>query len=158
TGDAIILQSTGNFDNEAGAGAFTTGAGGRYLVFLHDPSNVVTRGGLTAGNFYGQSYNNPVTTPSSSFGSRFVFETQPTLTVTANSFALTYGAATPTLTYGVTGVVNGDPQAEAYTGTPNLSTGYVSGSPVSGSPYTITAAQGGLTSPIGYLFNFVNGQ
>jgi filamentous hemagglutinin family protein len=154
-GDAIVLQSTGDFTNVAGAGVFTTAAGGRYLIFLHDPSDVLNEGGLTAGNFYGLSYP---TAPASSFGSRFVFETQPTLTVTGSNHTVTYGDATPSLSYTVTGIRTDDlSDPQVYTGAPTIGSAYVAGSSVSGSPYVVTVSQNTLTSPIGYLIDRVDG-
>src|SRR5690606_39021170 len=45
-----------------------------------------------------------------------------TLTVTAENKSVTYGDATPTLTYTITGFVNSENQGSATTGSPSLST------------------------------------
>ena len=77
------------------------------------------------------------------------------LTVTANNLARTYGAANPTLTYTMTGFVNGDTQTSATAGSPSLTTTTTSASPAG--TYAITAAQGTL-SAANYSFVFVNGK
>ena len=76
------------------------------------------------------------------------------LTVTANSFTITYGQNTPTLTYSLSGFVNGDNQGNSTSGQPGLTT-TAPAIPPAGS-YPITATQGSLTSSK-YIFVFVNG-
>jgi hypothetical protein len=79
-----------------------------------------------------------------------------TLTVTADNKSRYYGAANPTLTYGITGFVNSDP-ASVVSGTPALSTTATAGSapgpyaiavdvsPLSAANYTFQPANGTLT-------------
>ena len=76
------------------------------------------------------------------------------LTVTANNQHMVEGAAVPTLTYTITGFVNGDTQSSATTGTPSLSTTATSSSAVGNYPITITA---GTLASTRYTFTFVNG-
>ena len=76
------------------------------------------------------------------------------LTVTANNAGMIYGGGVPTLTYVMTGFVNGDTQGTATSGQPSLSTAATSSSPVGA--YTIFAAQGTLAAA-NYTFSFVNG-
>lgn len=61
------------------------------------------------------------------------------LTVTADNQTKAYGAAIPTLTASYTGLVNGDTGASLTT-QPTVSTAATAASPVSGSPYAITAS------------------
>ena len=75
------------------------------------------------------------------------------LTVTANNAVRTVGAANPTLTYTVTGFVNGDTGA-VVSGTASLATAATPSSPVG--TYPITFATAGLASS-SYTFNYVNG-
>jgi hypothetical protein len=79
------------------------------------------------------------------------------LTITADDQSKVYGAALPTLTASITGFQNGETLATSdVTGSPSLSTTATAGSPVAGSPYSITAAQGSLSSG-NYSFSFVDG-
>jgi arabinogalactan endo-1,4-beta-galactosidase len=77
----------------------------------------------------------------------------PVLTVTATSPQRSYGAANPTLSYAITGYVNGD-NSSVVSGTPSLSTPAAASSP-SGN-YPITVGLGTLQSS-NYTFSFVNG-
>ncbi|MDX9881859.1 MAG: MBG domain-containing protein [Prolixibacteraceae bacterium] len=78
------------------------------------------------------------------------------LTVTADNKTVTYGDATPSLTYTMTGFVNSETEASAVTGTPLLSTAYVNTTPVASSPVTITIVTGSLAAA-NYSFSLVNG-
>jgi len=78
------------------------------------------------------------------------------LTVTANNFDQTPGSPIPTLTYTITGFVNGDTQATATTGVPDLSTTATTTS--APGPYPITITQGTLKANTNnYSLTFVNG-
>jgi uncharacterized membrane protein len=79
--------------------------------------------------------------------------TPVTLTVTANDAGKVYGAANPTFTDTITGLVNGD-DSSVVSGLASLSTTATAGSGVG--TYTITAAQGSL-SAANYSFTFGNG-
>ncbi len=76
------------------------------------------------------------------------------LTVTANNLTMKKGAAVPTLTYAMTGFVNGDSQAKATTGKPALSTTATSTSPTGRYPITV---QAGTLAAANYNIAFVNG-
>jgi MBG domain-containing protein len=77
-----------------------------------------------------------------------------TLKVTPNVAVMTYGAAIPTLTYSMTGFVNGDTQARTSTGLPQLTTTAKAGAAVGS--YPITAVSGTLAAA-NYTFQFVAG-
>jgi hypothetical protein len=77
----------------------------------------------------------------------------PTLTVTADNQARTYGTANPIFTVSYNGFVNGD-GTNVLTGAPALSTSAGTNSPVGN--YTITVSQGTLGAT-NYIFQFVNG-
>ncbi len=77
-----------------------------------------------------------------------------TLTVTANSAARLYGAENPTLTYTITGYVNGDTSA-VVSGTASLTTTATVTSVVG--TYPITFAAESLTAPTYYSFTYVSG-
>ncbi len=79
---------------------------------------------------------------------------QAVLTVTADNATRQYGQDNPTLTYTMTGFVNGDTQGTATSGAPSLSTTATPTSPVGN--YTITITQGTLTAQ-NYSFVLVNG-
>ncbi|HWY68333.1 MAG TPA: MBG domain-containing protein [Terriglobales bacterium] len=75
------------------------------------------------------------------------------LTVTAQNASRAYGAANPTFTANITGLVNGDTQS-VVSGSPSLST---TATPASGvGSYAITASAGTLTAT-NYTFSFVPG-
>jgi sugar lactone lactonase YvrE len=76
------------------------------------------------------------------------------LTVTAASLTKKQGGANPPLTDSITGKVNGDTSAEAYSGAPSLSTTATTTSPVG--TYPIKVAIGTLTSK-NYTFKLVDG-
>lgn len=76
------------------------------------------------------------------------------LTVTATSASMASGSAVPSLTYTITGFVNGDTAATATAGTPTETTTATSSSPAG--TYPITIAQGTLAAA-NYTFNFTNG-
>jgi hypothetical protein len=81
--------------------------------------------------------------------------TAATLTVTADNQARIYGASNPTLTYTITGFVNGDTIA-VVSGAASCTTTATPTSPASGNPYPITCTQGTL-SAANYSFQFVSG-
>jgi RHS repeat-associated protein len=73
------------------------------------------------------------------------------LTVTADDQSMTYGDSVPTLTVSYSGLVNGD---TAPSTPPTVSTTATSSSPVSGSPYDISAS--GASDP-NYTISYVDG-
>ena len=75
------------------------------------------------------------------------------LTVTANSFTISYGQALPALTDNITGFVNGDPTT-VVTGTPGLSTTATANSSAGSYPITVST---GTLSAANYDFLYVNG-
>ncbi|MDO8468955.1 MAG: Ig-like domain repeat protein [Candidatus Peribacter sp.] len=79
------------------------------------------------------------------------------LTVTADNFSRDYGAADPIFTASYNGFQNSEVLATSgVTGSPSLTTTAILSSPVSGNPYTITAAVGSLVAA-NYSFSFVDG-
>src|SRR5207247_7815331 len=84
--------------------------------------------------------------------------TKAGLTVTANDTNRVYGATNPVFTASYSGFVNGETLGTSdVTGSPSLTTAATPGSAVSGSPYTITAAVGSLSSG-NYSFALADGQ
>jgi Tfp pilus assembly protein PilE len=77
------------------------------------------------------------------------------LTVTADSLTNVYGSPMPPLTWSYQGFTNGE-GTNVLSGAPSLSTNLSSGSPVAGSPYTITITNGTLSAS-NYTFVFVDG-
>ena len=76
------------------------------------------------------------------------------LVITANNQTKVYGQADPTLTVGYAGLVNGDTPASLTT-PPKVTTTATTLSPVSGSPYAITAS--GAVDP-DYTISYVGGK
>ena len=88
--------------------------------------------------------------------------TQAVLTVKANSFTISQGAAPPALTYTITGLATGDTALNTYAGLPSLTTTATRTS-LAGT-YTITITQGTLAlltsagkKGANYVFAFVDG-
>jgi streptogramin lyase len=79
---------------------------------------------------------------------------QATLTVTAQSTQRAFGKANPALLYQISGFVNGD-TAAVVSGTPYLSTAATLNSPAGA--YSISIAQGNISAPSYYSFNFAPG-
>ena len=77
------------------------------------------------------------------------------LTVTADSLTNVYGSPLPALTWSYQGFVNGE-DTNVLSGAPSLSTNLSSGSPVAGSPYTITITNGTLSAS-NYVFTNYSG-
>ena len=76
------------------------------------------------------------------------------LTVTATNAGSVYGAASPSLTYGISGFVNGDSQVTATSGQPVETTTATSTSNVGTYPITLTA---GTLASNNYGFTLMNG-
>jgi hypothetical protein len=76
------------------------------------------------------------------------------LLFTANNETAVFGTAVPPYTYTVTGYVNGDSAATAFTGNPSLTT--TPAAPTTAGTYTITAATGSLASS-NYSLAFATG-
>lgn len=96
----------------------------------------------------------PGNLPSS--GSATLTVNKAPLTVTANNLSKVYGAPIPTLTYVITGFVNGD-SPSVVSGTPVLTTPATAASHVAGSPYAIDVAVGGLSATNYDFPNLVDG-
>jgi sugar lactone lactonase YvrE len=110
--------------------------------------------GLPAGNdnitanYLGDSVNAGSTGSTS-------FSVQPAvLTVTANNLSKYPTQANPTLTYTITGFVNGDTAAKVVTGAPAISTTATASSPAGSYPITVTQ---GTLAATNYTFAFVPG-
>ena len=146
-GDAITVVSK-LFTNNAGPGAFSLTGGGRFRVYSDD-YEAITRGGLIGNNLYNRSFADSVTQA----GNLFIFARQPILTFTADNQTRTYGQAAPTYTFQVSGLVNGDAEAYAYSGAPRL---FDEGSGGAGFD-AIRFDPNTLASEVGYGFDFVNG-
>src|SRR6185369_3874378 len=101
-GAAVVLSSGTSFVNSIGAGAVST-PGGRWVIYSPDPS-VDTFGGLSSGKsaVWGASFDPSLPNPFAALpgGNRYVFSSQPALSVTANPLLKTYDGtatfATPT--------------------------------------------------------------
>ncbi len=156
SGDALILAAAGDFINQAGGAALNVSGGGRWLTFLPDPANNIA-GGLNASPFYNRVFDflTGSYTAIAGTGNRFVYALAPTLSITPDSKAKTYGSANPALTATITGFLAGDTLAGAVTGTPLLSTTATANSAVG--DYSIIGASGSLASDFNYGFQFANG-
>ncbi len=114
SGDAIVLAADGTFTNNAGPMALAADFG-RWLVYSADPRDN-TVGGLSGANYYNVTHalNAPGTIAGTD--NRFLHSMVPTLTVTADDANKVYGAAVPTLTYAVSGLIAGDSATDVLSG------------------------------------------
>lgn len=152
SGNAVVLSAGRRFVNQAGSSALTTGTGGRFLIYSND-WDADTLGGLSAGHLYNRSYANDAPGTIAQAGSQLIYRRQPLLTVTALDASRVYGDANPLLSASVTGLVNGDSAAGAYSGSAvlNTSAGLLSGV----GSYAISPGAGTLASAQGYGFTYV---
>ena len=160
TGDAVILASDGVFTNARGADAVTA-ASGRWLIYTQAVGAPLgstagnTFNGLAGKSYYGSTYDFSAETFSApvNAGNRFVYAYRPTLTVTADSRVVIYDGTVPTTSATITGLVNGDLAADAWSGAAVVSgaTSKAAGT------YVLTANISGLASDLNYAFTPVTG-
>ncbi len=157
-GDAVILASDGVFTNGRGADALTaTNAAGRWLIYTQafgDPAGSTAGNsfnGLAGKSFYGSAYDFGAETfaVAPNAGNRFVYAYQPILAVTPVSQVVTYNGAIPSVSATVTGLVNGDVAADAWSGTP-----VVSGATSKNAGTYVLTASGSLASDLNYGFSY----
>ena len=159
SGDAIVLASDGRFTNLAGAGALSA-SNGRWLVYTQTGGNPGTSdplndfGGLAGTSYYGDAYDfgtgGFATAPNA--GNRFVYGYRPVLTVTPSSLHLVYDGTVPNVTTTITGLVNGDSAANAWSGQ-----AAITGVGSDAGTYPAYGSLGTLSSEMGYAFTFVPG-
>jgi hypothetical protein len=145
--------SGGNFKN-AGAAAITTGSGGAWRIYTGNPTGT-TRGGLAEG---GKRYNVDDGSDPLASGNRLYFRIQPTLTLTADNKAKTYGNANPAFTYSNAGLIDSDLLGAAISSGPSFTvdgTTSTSGQLTAGTPHNIIP--NATASSLGYSLSYVNG-
>ena len=173
-GRAIIVESDGNFVNSVGTGAFSTPSG-TWMVYSQNPPGsgqaiVDDDNGLNQLHLYG---TDPTQTPAYLLAPGLdyqVYSFTPTLTLTAvatgangaGNLDVQYGAATPSLTYTVSGLLSGDTVTSGQTfnqvlsNQPGETTPYAQFSPVGSYPVTFIGSTV-PTSLIGYRLVFASG-
>lgn len=153
--NVIIASRSGAFANQAGANAVLPGSNGRFLIYSDTPDNI-SKGGLSASPLYNHTYAADLPSSITESGNRFVYSLAPEVTLTADNVSRTQGAANPTLSYSVSGLVGGDSQADVFTGTPTLST--TAGNSSANDDYNIDIATGSVVlSDFGYGLNLQDG-
>ena len=159
-GSNVVLSATGNFVNNAGASAVSVSGSGSWLIYSN-ASTGDTFGALNSNNT--AVWGTPVGGAVSATGDRYVFALQPTLTFTSTNDSKTYGSDATTqiqsdfavsgLQSGVANAFLGDTASAVFSGAPVLSSsGTAASAQVSGGPYSITVAQGSVTTLDGYVF------
>jgi hypothetical protein len=152
-GTNLVLVSGRNFVNNSGSSAPLNAGSGRWLVYATDPADN-TLGGMTADfKRYACTYGGSC--PALGSGNGLLYSVTPSLTVTADDKSRTYGAANPSLTYGVSGFIDGDTEGSATSGAASLSTLADTSSNVG--TYDITVSIGTLASELGYQFSLADG-
>ena len=130
----------------------STGASGTFADKNAGTNKTVTINGLALGGTNAENYS--LASPAASTTANI---TPATLTVKADDQTRVYGATNPVFTASYSGFTNGENLGTSgVTGSPSLTTSATPTDPVSGSPYTITAAIGSLTAS-NYTFSFLNG-
>ncbi len=170
TSSALVLNagkataagtSTGGDLIVTGSPTLSVGSGGRATLYsgdISDSSGLSTLVGSGSGNF---RYNSDETTTNYSTalstGTYAIYREQPTLSITADDEAITYGA-TPSLSTTLTGgQVNGDTEAQAISTAASVS---VSGSTSTAGKYTVgahTLTPSSAASGLGYAFSYTSG-
>lgn len=154
TGSDVIIAASSL--NNTGTPATIDTPDGRFLIYL-DTWTGNTLGGLSGLNLYNRTFAlNPPGTIGNPGADYFIYEAQPTLTFTAPSGSRVYyeaasGLPAPTFN----GLINGDTFAQAVGGTPVAT----DTSPINAGvgTYTDAVTTTGVTSLIGYLLVFDNG-
>lgn len=160
SGDAVILASNGVFTNDSDADGVQA-ANGRWLIYSQAAGNP---GGSTSGNnfgglggrsYYGSAYDfgSGAFSGAPNAGNRFVYAYQPTLTVTPVNQRVTYNGQIPTLSALISGLINGDLAADAWSGAPLLS----GATSRNAGTYGLSASLGSLLSDMNYAFSFGSG-
>jgi autotransporter-associated beta strand protein len=137
-------------------GAFSLSAGGRWLTYSRSPaqnSGTIPAPGNAKPNIYNCSFGGPCGATVPATGNHNVYSYQPTLNYVADPASRSYGEPNPAFTGSVTGLVNGDTAADAYSGTATFLSPATSASNVGS--YAIDGS--GLTSDIGYAFAQASG-
>lgn len=153
------IANTTSISATPGAGEtidwYSTASGGSAVS---TGSNLYTPAAVNAGTytFYAEARNTTTGCKSSSRTPVTLTISKATLTVRADNKTVTYGDAVPTLTYAITGFVNGETAATAVTGSPALSTAYTSVTQVASSPVLISILVGNLAAN-NYSFSLVDG-
>lgn len=153
------IANTTSISATPGAGEtidwYSTASGGSAVS---TGSSSYTPAAVNAGTytFYAEARNITTGCKSSSRTPVTLTISKATLTVSADNKTVTYGDAVPTLTYAITGFVNGETAATSVTGSPALSTAYTSVTQVASSPVLISILVGTLASN-NYSFSLVDG-
>ncbi len=149
SGDAVVLDAGTGFVNNTGADAIDLTGDGRWLIYSGAPGSD-TFGGLDSANT--AVWNNSGTAVTQT-GNRYVFASQPTVTVSAGPVSKTYGdtytftsadLSLSGLEAGVAGAYLGDTAASVFASLPTLSsTGAAATANVN--TYDITLSGGAVT-------------
>ena len=154
-GNIVLASQDGSFINNAGSSALTVQNNGRYLIYSDTPNNTTT-GGLAGAPVYNTRHTTSAPSTITATGNRFLYGLQATATITADDLSRSAGLANPSFTYQVSGLVGSDTAAQAFTGTPSLSTTADTSS--AAGTYNITVTQGSLqATDYNYDFQFVDG-
>ena len=144
----IITTIAGKYNN--GSGGYSGDGGSATAALLGYPSGIAVD---SAGNLYISDITNndirEVLTPTNL--AQTVTVGKAPLTVTVNNATKVVGAAVPSLTYAITGFVNGDTAANLST-PPVVSTTATSSSPTGTYPIAVSGA-----TSLNYAIRFVNG-
>ncbi|AIF46698.1 hypothetical protein HY57_05185 [Dyella japonica A8] len=145
-GKGVTLATAGNFINNGGASAVSTGTSAPWLIYSSNPANDTT-GGLAPAFV---QYNAPYSTTPAASGNGFLYSLAPTINLTGltGTVSKVYDATTTATLTGAnlqtTGLVNGDKITRAIGtyATANAGNSIVVNSPTSLANVTIVTAAG----------------
>jgi len=148
TGNAIILAAGGNFINNAAADTALSTPSGRWLVYSSDPANT-TEGFSSYTKRYNRTFSlNPPSSVTET-GNVFLYSIAPTITINADNASRGGDQANPTFTGSISaGLIDGDTNGTAYSGSPVFSTAANANSRAGN--YAINLLNGSVTSTLGY--------
>lgn len=154
-GNIVLASQDGSFINNAGSSALTVQNNGRYLIYSDTPNNTTT-GGLAGAPVYNTRHITSAPSTITATGNRFLYGMPATATITADDLSRSAGLANPSFTFQVSGLVGSDTAAQAFTGTPSLTTTADTNS--AAGTYTISVTQGSLqATDYNYGFQFIDG-
>ncbi|MCF3649773.1 MBG domain-containing protein [Synoicihabitans lomoniglobus] len=153
--DIVLASTGGSFINQAGADVFVNRDSGRTLVYSDNPDDT-TLDGLAFTPVYNKTLAGNAPGTISQTGNRILYSLAPTITFTAADLSRAYGSDNPDLTFTTSGLVGGDTAAQAFSGTPSLSTA-AQASDDAGTAVISIAANTVVASDYGYQLAFAPG-
>jgi len=161
-GDSIVIHANG-FNNPLVEQTGLQAGAGRFLVYSESTPDGDERGNLDdiSNRIYDRNFATDPPATITEEGSLFLYDINAVLSVIADNLVVEYGEPIDLTGFiDPSGLIEGDTLADSVTGEADFSLDpdLRPDVPVSGSPYVILSENGTLESPLGYKFEFVNGE